>query len=117
MKDRKYAELNANDHVNALIAKFPQGFKPTAASISPDICLLKHRRIGYYFWVDDDEGHQYSHSFDYSVHEIREDRLYYQIMLAHIFKLLSDMSNKNLCILQWEIKNESLRSSLQEVLL
>lgn len=102
MKDRKLAELDANDHINRLIAKLPSDFKATAAGFSPDPTVLKFKQVGYYYWLEDDCGREYGGEFAYPSDEVKADRLYYQIMIAHVLKHLSDLSNKNLCVFNIE---------------
>ena len=87
--------------------------------LSPDITMLKYKKIAYYFWVEyaNDEGSVAS-SFEFDFDYVKANK---NLCRLFIFKLAAELRNVSpdyLTFYNWSLSNDHpLRTTLKDILI
>ena len=115
--------MDINKYYTEVLLEFKAKLKPKSkivlACLSPDVTMLKYKKIAYYFWVeyDNNEGSAAS-SFEFDFDYVKANK---NLCRLFIFKLAAELRNISpdyLTFYNWSLSNDHpLRSTLQEVLI
>lgn len=99
-KDLKLADLEAAEYVEQLKEKIVGTGRPVhSAHFAADPHLIKHRLMGYYFWIEDKTGESLAaHSFDHTLEEIELNLEYHKLLVKKVQEFLARMSEQSLYV-------------------